>query len=197
MAINIKKTSGGTRIDAESYEAQIVKVTVGQGDNGDYLKWDIKILHPKVEGDVQAEPVVIGYLTGFKLTSHSKNKLNNLLKAAGIDAALGEVTDVEVAIGQRVKVFVADKETDQGIFSQITDVLPSKRPAAAQAAQRPAATQAKPAPVPAAQQRPIQKPQPKPPVAEEEYEDEDAPVVETTPVSADAELDDLADLENL
>jgi hypothetical protein len=189
MAIMVKKTNGASKIDAGQYLAVIRSVVVEtpkkpsafNPDCDPYFKWTLRIYKPLRDGEEFEEPYENNYLTTMRLTAHPKNKLNNFLKAAGIDTEVDEL-DVETAVGKRVQVIIKDDETDQGTFSKIVDVdkAPVKKAAAAvapKAATAPKTVVKKAAPTP-------------PPAPVEELEEEDvAPPVEA------AEEDELGDVD--
>ena len=187
MAIKVKKTTGASKIDPKPYIAVIRSVVAEtpktpsafNPDCDPFLKWTLRVYKPTREGVEVVEPYEITYLTTMKLTSHPKNKLNNFLKAVGVDVEDGDELDVESAVGKRVQLSIHDKETDQGTFSQVTDVYPApvqaaKKPAPAPVAAKPVVKKAAPVQAPA-------------PVEEVVEEDVPPPVAET----ADDDLGDL------
>jgi hypothetical protein len=187
MAIMVKKTNGASKIDAGQYLAVIRSVTVEtpkkpsafNPDCDPFFKWTLRIYKPLRDGEEFEEAYENNYLTTMKLTGHPKNKLNNFLKAAGLDTECDEL-DVEAAVGKRVQVIIKDDDNDQGSFSKIVDVdkAPVKKvaPAAAKAAAPAPKTVVKKAPAPVV-------------VEEPEEEDVAPPVVEAA--SEDDELGDL------
>ena len=199
MAIQIKKTGSSGKIDAGYYGAVIKGVSIelskkpsAFGD-GRFLKWVLQLHKPLRDGELVVEPFQTSYLTGMKLTDHPKNKLNNFLKAVGMDLSEGEDLDVELAVGKRIMVMVKDQETDQGTFSQVTDVsAAAKRAAQAAPAVATPPPAAKAAPVVAAKAAKVAAPVAAP-VVEDDFDD--APPV-AAPV-VDDELGDIDEWANL
>lgn len=192
MAIQIKKTGSAGKVDQGYYGAVIKGVSVevskkpSQFGDGRFLKWTLQLHKPLRDGALVVEPFQTSYLTGMKLTDHPKNKLNNFLKAVGLELNEGDDLDVEVAVGKRIMVMVKDQETDSGTFSQVTDVsaAPKKAAQAAPAVATPPPA-AKAAPSVAAKATKVAAPV----VVEDDFEDE--PPVVAAPVVDD----DLGDID--
>ena len=194
MAITIKKTGTGAKIDQGYYGAVIKGVSIelskkpsAFGD-GRFLKWVLQVHKPLRDGVVVVAPFQTSYLTGMTMTNHPKNKLNNFLKAVGMELEEGEDLDVELAVGKRVMIMIKDQETDTGTFSQITDVsaAPKKAAQAAPAVATPPPAP-KAAPVVAAKAAKVAAPV-APPVVEDDFDD--AP-----PVAAPVVDDELGDID--
>lgn len=188
MAIKVKVTSSAAKIDPGQYGAVVKSVVMQvsqkpvQFGDGQFLKWIFQIHKPVKDGAPLTEAVQISYLTSTRLTLHPKNKLNNLLKALGISLEEGSSFDVESAVGRKLKVFVKDKETEQGVYSEISDMIALPKSAQPEAA--PVATKVTvAAPVEAKKAARVATPPPPPPV-----EEEDTPPPE--------EADDLGDLDD-
>lgn len=192
MAIKVTKTNNAAKIDSQNYIAVIKAVSVEtpqkpspfNPDCDPFLKWMFRIYKPMRDGVEVDEQYEISYLTTMRLTSHPKNKLNNLLKALSVDIDDGQELDLESLVGKRVKVYVKDRETEQGTYSQIADVTPAPAGVSKPAPKAAPAPAAKPAAPKVATKPVVSKPAPV-----EEPEEEDAPPPEAT------EDDDLGDID--
>lgn len=195
MAIKIKMTSAASKIDAGQYGAVVKGVTVNtsqkptQFGDGQFLKWVFQIHKPVKDGSPITEPVQISYLTSMRLTPHPKNKLNNLLKALGLNLEEGSAFDVESAVGRKLKVFVKDKETEQGVYSEISDMIALPKSAQTES---PAPAPATKVTMGATEPKRAVKAAPPPPPVEEVEEDTPPPAVESDDVG---DLDDWANLD--
>jgi hypothetical protein len=202
MAIVVKKTKGSIRVDSGEYSAKITKVELKQSDKfpQPFLSWHFAVNQPTFEGE-ELQQCTLFYITSASWTASDKNKLNKLLKAAGIEAEDGDEMDIEEAlVGRTLRIVVDDKSNEKGeTFSQIVTVM---APKAVKVAPKPAPVAApkvapKAAPVAPKAAAPKVAPKPAPKAAPVEEVVEEAAVVEedvAPPAEEDAASDNLAAL---
>ena len=123
---------GGIRIDQGEYRMVIVKLTGGKHpEYGDNYLWEVKVKEPTFEEE-ELEDITLGFFTGQKLTTSSKNKLTQLVKAIlRVDEIpMGDEIDLDADIvGKPLRIVVKDKPSKDGgdIYSMVSDFLPLKK----------------------------------------------------------------------
>lgn len=133
MAINIKKSEPGVRIDPGAYKAIIVGVEPQKHKvHGDFLAWKFKIKGDVTrDGEEIDEEIVMTGFTSMKLTDSKKNKLNRLLTAVGTSVSdIDEGDDIDIeefAVGKVLKIVVEDDEKEEATYSKVTSFLPLKK----------------------------------------------------------------------
>lgn len=131
MGLKLKFGESVSRIDAGIYIAMIKGVSAKtHKENGSYLNWLLAISGATKDGEACTGNVVLGVNTSSEWTDSPKNKLNKLLKAAGVIIGIGEELDVDMVIGKKLQVVVEDNDTEQGMYSKITSFMPLKKRAA-------------------------------------------------------------------
>jgi len=129
----VKMQKGGTRIDQGEYKALILGMTEGSHpDYGDNYLWEVKVKEPTFEDEELTGDITLNFFTSQKLTSSSKNKLTQLVKAAlRVDEIpIGSEVDLDSDIvGKPLRIVVKDKPSKDGgeIYSQVSDFLPLKK----------------------------------------------------------------------
>jgi len=178
MAIVKKDNSHNPfKVDEGMYKAVIASIDEKEGNNGPYLLWSFKILHPIIDGEQVAEPMNVAGFT--PLIVQDDTKLDKWLKACGTNVAEdGDEFDTEDLIGKKIQVLVENKSSKKNgqERSQVTKLLRApSAPASQPEAAPPKKQQTKP------QGAPPKAAPKKPPQAEEDVVEEMEDPVEDPP----------------
>lgn len=111
------RRKGSFRIPEAMYKAKVLSVDVDDGQYGEQIVWNFKVIKGKQKGkELKLWSNVI---------ANPKNKTGKILKALGKRKIRDGDIDLEKFVGKKCRVIVEDHETKSGDeTSKITQVLP-------------------------------------------------------------------------